>query len=146
MRIRWLPILFGLSVLANLGLALAWFGQALGEGVLVADTQSTFRGMAAEREQLQALRTRFCPGEPAPNRAAILAWDIGARDDARSFEKDGLLWLGTPHGVGLQFSDADRLTGVCLSRTWGTLEDPSLEEQDRSGEFCPMEPLCGSGG
>lgn len=142
MKVPWLLIALGVSVLANVCLAVAWFGQTLSEGVLEADTQSTFRSMTAERAQLQALRVRFCPGEPAPHRSAILAWDAEVRPDQHSFEKDGLLWLGAGSDLGVRFDVSDRLVGVCLAQTWGALEGPSLAERDRAGELCPLEPLC----
>lgn len=143
MRIRWLPVLLTVSVAANVGLALGWLGQVVSEGVLASDTESSFRSIASERTQLQAMRAHFCPHDPSPTRAALLQWELDTRSPDRlsdSFDKDGLLWFGVG-GVGLKLDAEDRLLGVCLPQTWGLLED-APHDLDRAGELCPLEPLC----
>jgi hypothetical protein len=141
MRIRWLHVALIVSLLANVGLAVGWGVQVLSEAVLVSDTGSTLRYLRAERESLQAMRTHFCRTNPAPDRADLLAWDASRDASSNPFDKDGVLWLTD---VSVKFDEDGRLQGVCLPQTWGMLEDPELSQQDRAGEFCPLEPLCGS--
>jgi hypothetical protein len=144
MRVRWLPVVLTISLAANVGLALGWMGQALSEGVLASDTQSSFQLLAAERAELQSMREHFCARDPSPTRAALLAWERSVRPAdqlSEPFDKDGLLWLGAG-GTGIKFDSEDRLVGVCLSQTWGLLEDARGADLDRAGELCPLEPLC----
>jgi hypothetical protein len=142
-RIRWLVVALILSLLANIGLAIGWGGQVLSEAVLVSDTGLTFRSLRAERESLQAMRAHFCPSNPAPDRAALLDWNKSQGASglySEPFDKDGLFWLSD---VGVKLDEGGRLQGVCLAHAWGALEDPPLRLQDRAGQFCPLEPLCG---
>jgi len=142
---RWLPVIVMVSLMANVALALAWFGQLMREATLKADTQSTFRYMAGERAQLQAMRAHFCPETPAPDRAAVLAWEAAARAPdilSEPYESSGLVHLGGAPGIGLKFGADDRLDGVCLGQAWRALEAPSLAERDDAGAHCPLEPLC----
>jgi hypothetical protein len=144
MQVRWLPIVLILSLAANVGLALGWLGQVVSEGVLASDTGSSFRLMALERAQLQAMREHFCPHDPSPSRAALLQWEENAQAPewmSGPFDKDGLLWLGVS-GVGIKFDAEERLIGVCLPQAWGLLEEAKLRDLDRAGELCPLEPLC----
>ncbi|MEZ5958460.1 MAG: hypothetical protein R3C27_14755 [Hyphomonadaceae bacterium] len=141
---RWLPVILMISLMANVGLAIAWLAQAMSDGQREADTQSSFRYMASERVQLQTMRRHFCPDTPAPTRVMLLQWEAEIRDPERlsePFEKDGLLWFGIG-GVGLKFDAEDRLLGVCLAHIWGSLQQPPLSDLDRAGERCPLEPLC----
>lgn len=144
MRIRWLPVVLTISLVANVGLALGWLGQVLSEGVLASDTQSSFRSLAAERAELQSMREHFCPHDPSPTRDALLAWEASVRPSqqlSEPFDKDGLLWLGVDR-TGIKFDASDRLAGVCLSRAWFALDHAPLQDEDRAGELCPLEPLC----
>lgn len=140
---RWLHVALIASLLANVGLAIGWGVQVLSEAVLVSDTGSTFRYLGAERESLQAMRAHFCPSNPNPDRAALLSWEASQEGGMPSepFEEDGLLWLSD---LGVKLDEGGRLQGVCLTHAWGMLEDPNSTAQDRAGEFCPHEPLCGS--
>lgn len=143
MRIRWLHVVLIVSLLANVGLAIGWGAQVLSEAVLVSDTGSTFRYLRAERDSLQAMRAHFCPANPSPDRAALLSWEASQEGGMPStpFDKDGVLWLSD---LGVKLDESGRLEGVCLSQAWGMLEDPDTSMQDRAGEFCPLEPLCGA--
>jgi hypothetical protein len=144
MRGRWLPIALGVSVLLNVVLALGWLQQIYSEAVLATDTGSSFRRLASERAQLQAMRQHFCPHDAAPTRAALLAWEASARTSetaSEPFAKDGLLWIGGGD-VGVKLDAHDRLAGICLSQTWQALNDVPLRAYGRAGELCPLEPLC----
>lgn len=88
MRIPWLPIALGVSVLANLGLIALVLVMALDAGHYEADQASSWRGMAAERRELRAMRTQ----NQAPDRPAVLAWAVSMRspeDRSEPFERMG---------------------------------------------------------
>ena len=142
MRIRWLPVVLTISLVANVALALGWLEQILSEGVLASDTQSSFRLLAAERAELQSMRDHFCPHNPSPARAELLAWEASVRSAERlsePFYKDGLLWI---RAAGVKLDAEERPVGVCLPQAWGLLEDAPNRDLDRAGELCPLEPLC----
>ncbi|MGE0741448.1 MAG: hypothetical protein AB7O98_08910 [Hyphomonadaceae bacterium] len=142
MRLRWLPIGLGVSVLLNVGLAIGWGLQVLSEAVLYTDTGSTFERLAAERRSLTSMRAQFCPDEPAPRRDALIAWAAqqgGYPSDP--FEKDGLLWLSD---VAVKLDAEGRLEGVCLVEAWGLANDPRLADEEEAGVNCPLDPLCGA--
>lgn len=142
MRVRWLPIALGVSLLANVWLMGTVLVMALDAGHYEADQRSSWESMARERQELHAMRAHFCSANAAPDRASVLAWSASRRSaDSRidPFDKDGLLWLPA---VGVKFDVEDRVVGVCLSHAWGLVDDPSGAEQDAAGEFCPLEPLC----
>jgi hypothetical protein len=145
MKPPWLAIALGVSLLANVALVGLVMLQALDAGHYQSDQQSSWRSIAGERQQLQAMRAHFCPTNPAPTRADVLAWertDDQSRALAEPLEKDGLLWLGVVGELGVMFGDDDRVTGVCLSNAWSLADDPSLVDQDNAGEMCPLDPLC----
>ena len=139
MRIRWLSIGLGVSVLLNIVLAVGWFGQVVSEGVLAADTGSTFRHMRAEADELRALRGRFCTGGAAPTATDVERWAIAG--GANPHREEGYLWL---HNVGVRIADEDQITGICLPQTWqATAEDrppPAPDEGDF--ERCELQPFC----
>jgi hypothetical protein len=142
LKVRWLPVLLVVSLLANVGAVFLTIVAAVDSGHYQADQASSWRSMTTERAELRAMRAHFCPSNAAPERTAVLAWEESVRSAPRygePFEKDGLLWLSV---VGVKFDSENRLTGVCLSQTWALLDDAPLSDQDRAGELCPLEPLC----
>lgn len=137
-----LGVLLALSLLANVALGVLWFGAVLSEGYLSADTGSTFEAMAGERTELRTMRTHFCPSEPAPDRATLLAWERATRAPGHTtdpFEKDGLLWLDH---VAVKLDANDRVVGICQPQTWGALDPPSHSAADEPSQSCPLERLC----
>lgn len=145
MKPPWLAIALGVSLLANVALVGVVMLQALDAGHYQSDQQSSWRSLAGERQQLQAMRAHFCPTNPAPTRADVVAWertDAGHRASAEPFEKGGMLWLGVVGELGVKFGADERVTGVCLSNAWSLADDPSLADQDNAREMCPLHPLC----
>ena len=145
MKAPWLAIALSVSLLSNVALVGVVMLQALDAGHYQSDQRSSWRSIAGERQQLQAMRAHFCPTSPAPTRADVLAWertDDQSRALAEPLEKDGLLWLGVVGELGVKFGADERVTGVCLSNAWSLADDPSLADQDNAGEMCPLDPLC----
>jgi len=139
-RVRWLPVLLTISLLANIGLAAGWLTTVVDRGHAESDVRSTFRYLEAERAQVQAMRAEFCADNPRPERAALLAWEASTRGDrwGEPYDRDGLLWL---RDVGVKLDAGGRLEGVCPSMTWQMLDHPNPRELDEPGA-CPLEPLC----
>ncbi len=139
MRVRWLPIAFGVSVLLNIILAAGWLQQMVSEAVLSADTGSTFGYMQAEADELRALRNRFCSGATAPAATAIEEWATANGDTP--YLEEGYLWLSD---VAVKIGDAERVTGVCLPQTWQATSESRPPQASNEGDFehCALQPLC----
>lgn len=137
-----LAIALGVSLLVNVAFAANWLITAIDHGHWRADVGSSFRYLAAERAQLQTMRAHFCPHDPTPDRAALLAWEASTRPGDRlgePFDKDGLLHL---RDLEVRIDANGRLAGVCLYQTWQVLDEPNPADLNRASEACPPEPLC----
>jgi hypothetical protein len=76
-RVRWLPIALGVSLLANIAAFALIVLMTVDAGHYQSDQSSSWRMMGAERAELQAMRAHFCPDDPLPGRAAVLSWEAG---------------------------------------------------------------------